>query len=54
MQQRLLEHAKERGLRGFVSEILPQNSKMIALARKGSDKVTVEKDEDALHVTVLF
>jgi RimJ/RimL family protein N-acetyltransferase len=54
MQQRLLEHAKERGLRGFVSEILPQNSKMIALARKGSDKVTVERDEDALHVTVLF
>lgn len=54
LQRRLAEHAQARGLRGFVAEILPQNAKMIALARGGSDKVTVEKDEDTVHVTALF
>jgi RimJ/RimL family protein N-acetyltransferase len=54
LQQRMVEHAKARGLRGFVAEILLENTKMIALARKGSDKVSVEKDEDCLHVTMLF
>jgi acyl-CoA hydrolase/RimJ/RimL family protein N-acetyltransferase len=54
LQQRMVEHAEARGLRGFVAEILAENSKMIALARKGSDKVSVEKDEDTVHVTMLF
>ncbi len=54
LQQRMVEHAKGRGLRGFVAEILLENTKMIALARKGSDKVSVEKDQDCVHVTMLF
>ena len=54
LQQRMVEHAKARGLRGFNAEILPENGKMIALARKGSDKISVEKDEDTVHVTMLF
>jgi len=54
MQQRMVEHARARGLRGFVAEILPENSKMIALAHKGSDKVTRERDKDSVHVTMLF
>lgn len=39
LQQRILEHARARGLRGFVAEILPGNAKMIALARRGSESV---------------
>lgn len=54
LQVRLAEHAKGRGLRGFVAEILPANAKMIALARKGSDKIQVERDEDTVYVTTLF
>lgn len=54
LQQRMVEHAKARGLRGFIAEILAEDSKMIALARKGSDKVSVEKEEDTVHVTMLF
>ncbi|MCF8210927.1 MAG: GNAT family N-acetyltransferase, partial [Rhodoferax sp.] len=54
MQQRMVEHAKARGLRGFVAEILPENTKMIALARKGSTQVSVERDEETVHVTMLF
>ena len=54
LQQRMVEHAKARGLRGFIAEILAENGKMIALARKGSDQVSAEKDEDTVHVTMLF
>jgi acyl-CoA hydrolase/GNAT superfamily N-acetyltransferase len=54
MQLRLAEHGKARGLRGFVAEILPENAKMIALARRCSEKITVERDEDTVHVTMLF
>lgn len=54
LQQRLTEHGKARGLRGFIAEILPENSKMIALARRCSDNISVERDEDTVHVTMLF
>jgi acyl-CoA hydrolase/RimJ/RimL family protein N-acetyltransferase len=54
MQRRMAEHAKARGLRGFVAEILPENSKMIALARSCSENITVERDEETVHVTMLF
>jgi len=54
MQRRLTEHARIRGLRGFVAEILPENAKMIALARGCSENIHVERDEDTVHVTMLF
>jgi acyl-CoA hydrolase/RimJ/RimL family protein N-acetyltransferase len=54
MQRRMMEHAIGRGLRGFVAEILPENQKMIKLARACCDNVKVEKDEDTVHVTMLF
>lgn len=54
MQLRLTEHAKSRGLRGFIAEILPENAKMIALARRCSENIKIERDEDTVHVTMLF
>ena len=54
MQRRLMEHAIARGLRGFIAEILPQNRHMMKLARNCCDNVSVEKDEDTVHVTMLF
>ena len=54
MQKRMAEHAKARGLRGFEAEVLPENAKMLALARGFSDNVLVVKDEDCVHVTMLF
>jgi RimJ/RimL family protein N-acetyltransferase len=54
MQRRLVEHGKGRGLRGFVAEVLPENAKMVALARNCSDNISVEKDEDCVHITMLF
>ncbi|WP_298826631.1 bifunctional acetyl-CoA hydrolase/transferase family protein/GNAT family N-acetyltransferase [uncultured Piscinibacter sp.] len=54
MQRRLAEHAQARGLRGFTAEILPQNAKMLALARGGDGDITVERDEDSVIITALF
>lgn len=41
-------------MRGFVAEVLAENSKMIALAKKACDKVTVHKDGETVEVTMLF
>lgn len=54
MQKRLMDHAKARGIRGFEAEILPENSKMIRLARSCCDNVSVQRDEDSVHITMLF
>jgi len=54
MQRKMMDHAIRRGLRGFVAEILPENQKMVKLARGCCDNVVVEKDEDTVHVTMLF
>ena len=54
LQRRMTEHAKCRGIRGFVAEILPGNARMIALARGGSVNVTSKRVEDVVHVTALF
>jgi len=54
LQRRMAEHARARGLRGFVAEVLPENSKMLALARGFSENISVERDDDTVHVTMLF
>lgn len=54
LQRRLAEHAKARGIRGFIAEILPENAKMVALAKSGGENISVEKDEDVVHVTTTF
>ena len=43
-----------RGVRGFVSEILPSNASMRRLAARASGTVTTSSDEGSVHVTVLF
>jgi RimJ/RimL family protein N-acetyltransferase len=54
MQRRLMDHAKGRGIRGFEADILPENSKMIRLARSCCDNVTVQRDEESVHITMHF
>jgi RimJ/RimL family protein N-acetyltransferase len=54
LQARLLEYAMSRGVRGFVAEILPGNTAMVRLAASASGTVTTSRDEDAVHVTILF
>lgn len=54
MQRRMMEHAKARGIRGFEAEVLPENGKMLALARGCSENVTVARGESSVHVIMLF
>ncbi|MGH6896813.1 MAG: GNAT family N-acetyltransferase [Geminicoccaceae bacterium] len=54
LQARLQEYAVSRGVRGFVAEILPRNASMLRLAARAPGTVTTARDEDAVHVTVLF
>ena len=56
LQARMLEHARARGVLGFVAEILATNEKMIKLARTGADsgKVSMTQDGGTVRITVLF
>jgi RimJ/RimL family protein N-acetyltransferase len=54
LQQRLKEFAQERGVRGFVAELLRTNKAMINLAKR-LGPIDLYTDEDGIsHVTVLF
>ena len=54
LQTCMKDYAIERGLRGFVAEILASNEKMTRLARGASRNVSIERDGDSCHVTMLF
>ena len=54
LQNCMAAHAKKRGLRGFVADVLPDNHRMLNLARNGGSAVQVERDSDSVHLTQLF
>jgi RimJ/RimL family protein N-acetyltransferase len=54
LQDRLQEYATARGVRGFTAEILPGNTRMLRLALRASGSATTTRDEDGIHVSVLF
>lgn len=54
LQACMKDYAIKRGLRGFVAEILASNEKMTRLARAASRNVSIERDGDSCHVTMLF
>lgn len=54
MQLRLMEHAKQRGLRGFTAEIQAYNANMINLAKRACDDISIERHGETHEVTMLF
>ena len=54
LQNCMAQHAKKRGLRGFVADVLPGNSRMLRLAQKGPASVQIEHTEDSVQLTQLF
>src|SRR5262245_56483467 len=54
LQARLQEYAMSRGVRGFVAEILPRNTRMLRLAARAPGTMTTSRDEDGVHATILF
>lgn len=54
LQLRMVDYAKARGLRGFTAEILMDNTKMVKLARKGIENVSMKGSYGVYEVTMLF
>lgn len=54
LQNCMVQHAMKRGLRGFVSDVLPGNTRMLRLARNGSPTMQIERSSDSVHLTQLF
>jgi GNAT superfamily N-acetyltransferase len=54
LQARLQEYAMSRGVRGFVAEVLPRNTRMLRLAAHVPGRMATSRDEDGVHVTILF
>jgi acyl-CoA hydrolase/RimJ/RimL family protein N-acetyltransferase len=54
LQNAMVAHAKKRAVRGFVADILPGNTRMLRLARSVSPNVLAERNDDTVHVTMLF
>lgn len=54
LRARLGEYARAQGVRGFTASILPRNARMQRLAQGSGGRVSVERDEDELRVTMLF
>ncbi|MEJ6001730.1 GNAT family N-acetyltransferase [Paucibacter soli] len=54
LQQRMGEHARARGVRGFVAEVLASNDPMIKLARGLSEQVQIESLGSSVKITSLL
>ncbi len=52
LQRRLVEHARSRGLRALVAETLPQNKRMIELARRATESIGIEREGETVVVTI--
>jgi acyl-CoA hydrolase/L-amino acid N-acyltransferase YncA len=54
LQQHLAAHARSRGVRGFVAEMVRDNQRMLRLARNASVDAQVERLADTVRVTTLW
>ena len=54
LQACMTNHAKRRGLRGFVADILPGIDRMLRLAHNGGTWVQTQRDRDSVQITTLF
>lgn len=53
-QTRMMEFAIKKGVRGFVADVLAENSKMIALAKRACNNVTVHRHGETVEIEMLF
>jgi len=54
LQERMIEHGRARGLRGFTAEVLSQNEKMLGLIKKSGCEVSTKSSHGVYEVTMLF
>ena len=54
LQARLQEYAIARGVRGFIAELLPRNTKMLHLATHARGTISTSSHEESVEVTIIF
>ena len=54
LQQRLMEYAKKKGVRGFLAEVLQGNDKMLNLAKRACDNVQISKEAGVVEIVMIF
>jgi acyl-CoA hydrolase/L-amino acid N-acyltransferase YncA len=54
LQERMIEYAKARGLRGFTAVVLSDNPKMVSLAKRACNNVSFKRQGITYEVTMLF
>ena len=54
LAERMRGYAMERGVRGFVAEVLPSNARMLGLAKRTLDDIAIHREEDVVRVTTTF
>lgn len=54
LQSRLIEFARERGLRGFTADILCENARMLRVIEKSGSRITKKVNSGSYEVTMIF
>ncbi len=54
MYQFMIRIAKERGIKGFQSDVLASNKGMIKVFEKGGEVVNAKLEYDVYHLTIPF
>jgi len=54
LQDKLTDFARRRGVRGFLAQILVENARMLALAKRAGQNIEIHREEDCFEVTTLF
>jgi acyl-CoA hydrolase/RimJ/RimL family protein N-acetyltransferase len=54
LQDRIIEYARDRGLRGFTADVLPENKKMIKVFERSGCEVSYKLVDGSYEVLMLF
>jgi RimJ/RimL family protein N-acetyltransferase len=54
LQERMIEYARSKGLRGFTADVLPENKKMIKVFERSGSEVTFKLVDGSYEVLMIF
>jgi acyl-CoA hydrolase/GNAT superfamily N-acetyltransferase len=54
LHARMTEYARARGVRGFVAEVLPRNTAMLRVFRRGGHRTDIDSADGSCEVTMRF
>jgi RimJ/RimL family protein N-acetyltransferase len=54
LHARMVEYARERGVRGFRADVRTDNTRMMHLFQRAGHEISIERDAGVYDVTMLF